>query len=90
MKGQRMRLIISSLAVAVLVTGVAALSGAAAQESRKYRSYDRYEYDRDRDYRAFRRLVPGYEARNPDNFRSGSDTWWKAMDKEGRGGHRRL
>ncbi len=85
-----MRLIISSLAVAVLVTGVAALSGAAAQESRKYRSYDRYDYERDRDYRAFRRLVPGYEARNPDNFRSGSDTWWKAMDKEGRGGHPRL
>jgi hypothetical protein len=46
--------------------------------------------DRREAYRAFRRLVPGYQARNPDNFRFGSDAWWKAMDREGRGGHPRL
>ena len=85
-----MRLTISRLAAAVLIISVALFFAAAAQESRKHRSYDRYADDRDRDYRALRRLVPGYEARNPDNFRSGSDAWWKAMDKEGRGGHPRL
>jgi hypothetical protein len=88
-----MRLIISSLATAALVAGFAASAGVSAQEGKKYRNYDdRYDrYDRDwRDYRAFRRLVPGYSARNPDNFRFGSDEWWKAMDMEGRGGHGRL
>ena len=89
-----MRLIISSLAAAALLAGFAASSGVSAQESRKYRNYDdRYDdrYDREwRDYRAFRRLVPGYGARNPDNFRFGSQEWWRAMDMEGRGGHGRL
>jgi len=91
-----MRLTISSLAAASLLAGFATSTGAFAQEYRTYRDYDRYErydrYDRDRRdaYRAFRRLVPGYEARNPDNFRFGSREWWRAMDLEGRGGHPRL
>jgi hypothetical protein len=88
-----MRLIISGLVAAALLIGFAVSSDASAQEGRKYRNYDRYDdYDSDRReaYRAFRRLVPGYQARNPDNFRFGSDAWWKAMDREGRGGHPRL
>lgn len=88
-----MRLIISGLAAAAVLAGFVASSDVSAQESRKYRNTDRYDdygYDRrERDwYSAFRRLVPGYQARNPDNFRYGSPEWWKAMDKEGRGGHR--
>jgi hypothetical protein len=89
-----MRLVISAFAVAALFAGfITASTDASAQEGRKYRNYDRYDdYDRERSdaYRIFRRLVPGYEARNPDNFRFGSDAWWKAMDREGRGGHPRL
>ena len=86
-----MRLIISSLAAVALVAGFAVSAGVSAQENKKYRNYDdRYDrYDREwRDYRALRRLVPGYGARNPDNFRFGSQEWWRAMDMEGRGGHR--
>ena len=88
-----MRLVISAFAVTALLAGFAASTDASAQEGRKYRNYDRYdEYDRDRSdaHRIFRRLVPGYQARNPDNFRFGSDAWWRAMDREGRGGHPRL
>ena len=89
-----MRLIISSLAAAALFAGFAASADVSAQENKKYRNYDdNYDsYDRDwrRDYRALRRLVPGYGARNPDNFRFGSQEWWRAMDMEGRGGHGRL
>lgn len=90
-----MRLIISGLAAAALLAGFAASAGVSAHESRKYRNADRYDdhyYDRyERDWvRAFRRLVPGYQARNPDNFRHGSKDWWRAMDMEGRGGHPRL
>ena len=90
-----MRLIISGLVATALLIGFATSRSISAQESRKYRNYDRYDdypYDRrERDwYHAFRRLVPGYQARNPDNFRFGSDAWWKAMDREGRGGHPRL
>lgn len=86
-----MRLVISAFAVTALLVGFAGSTDASAQEGRKYRNYDRYDdYDSDRRdaYRAFRRLVPGYQARNPDNFRFGSDEWWKAMDREGRGGSR--
>lgn len=87
-----MRLIISALAAAAVLAGFVASSDVSAQERRPYRNYDRYDDDYDRDrrdaYRAFRRLVPGYQARNPDNFRYGSPEWWKAMDREGRGGHR--
>ena len=88
-----MRLVISVFAVTALLSGFAASTDASAREGRKYQNYDRYDdYDIDRRdaYRAFRRLVPGYEARNPDNFRFGSDAWWRAMDREGRGGHPRL
>jgi hypothetical protein len=89
-----MRLFITGLAIGTLLTGLAGSTDVSAQESKKYRNYDNYDdyYDRDRRdaYRAFRRLVPGYQARNPDNFRFGSDEWWKAMDAEGRGGHSRF
>lgn len=88
-----MRFVISAFAAAALLAGFAASTDISAQEGRKYRSYDRNDdYDRDRRdaYSVFRRLVPGYQARNPDNFRFGSDAWWRAMDREGRGGHPRL
>jgi len=89
-----MRLIISGLAAAALLAGLAASTGASAQENKKYRNTDRYDrYDRrDRDWRddGLFGLFPGYGARNPDNFRTGSPDWWKAMDAEGRGGHPRL
>lgn len=87
-----MRSVVSTLAVAALIAGSAVVADASAQESRKYRDYDdrydRYSYRDDAAYRAFRRFVPGYQARNPDNFKFGTPEWWKAMDLEGRGGHR--
>ena len=88
-----MRIKTTNLAIAVLLVGFIASANAFAQDTKKFRNYDSYEhYNRDgRDaHRAFRRLVPGYQARNPDNFRFGSDAWWKTMDAEGRGGHPRL
>ena len=91
-----MRPITSGLALAVMLAGLTSASGAAtAQDNKKYRNYDRYDrYDRryDRDWYdyGFFDLFPGYQSRNPDNFRSGSRDWWKAMDMEGRGGHPRL
>ena len=88
-----MKIAISGMAAALLVAGFAGFTEVSAQEGRAYRNYDRNDsYDRPRSdaYRAFRRLVPGYQARNPDNFRFGSDAWWRAMDREGRGGHPRL
>ena len=93
-----MRLIISGLAAAVLLANLAASTGASAQDGRKYRNADRYDrYDRynrydDREWRdwGFFDLFPGYQSRNPDNFRPGSRDWWKAMDYEGRGGHPKL
>jgi hypothetical protein len=90
-----MRRIVSALAAAALLTGLAGVGAtASADERRKYRNYGKYErYDRyDRDWRDswFFDLFPGYQSRNPDNFRPGSRDWWKAMDLEGRGGHPKL
>jgi hypothetical protein len=91
-KGPPMRLVVSSLVAAVVLAGFAA--SACAQGNTKPRNhdkYDRYErYEDERDWRdsALFRLFPGYQARNPDNFRYGSDAWWRAMDREGRGGFR--
>ena len=83
----------STLATVAVFAGLMyAPIDASAQERGGTRSYDKYDRysNEERDWRALRRLVPGYQARNPDNFRFGSDAWWKAMDREGRGGHPRL
>jgi opacity protein-like surface antigen len=88
-----MRLIISGLAAAVVLAGFAASASAQGNtKPRNYDKYDRYErYEAERDWRdaPFFRLFPGYQARNPDNFRYGSDAWWRSMDREGRGGYSR-
>jgi hypothetical protein len=86
-----MRLIISALAALGLLAGFGNAAGASPKK--KYPDHDRTErYDGD--WRAYDNwffdLFPGYQSRNPDNFRPGSRDWWKAMDKEGRGGHPRL
>jgi hypothetical protein len=91
-KGPHTRLVASSLLTAVVLASFA--TSACAQGTTKPRNhdkYDRYErYEDERDLRdaPFFRLFPGYQARNPDNFRYGSDAWWRAMDREGRGGYR--
>jgi hypothetical protein len=86
-----MRLIISGLAALGLLAGLGSVAGASPKK--KYPDYDRYDrYDREPGAYGhwFFDLFPGYQSRNPDNFRPGSRDWWKAMDKEGRGGHPRL
>lgn len=88
-----MRLVTSCLAAAIVLAGFA--TSASAQGNTKPRTYDKYDrYDRyedERDWRdaPFFRLFPGYQARNPDRFPQGSDAWWRAMDREGRGGFSR-
>lgn len=84
-----MRLMISTLAAAAILAGLTA--SADAHPRKKYRSCDRYNERCERDWwYGWRDLFPGYQARNPDNFRPGSRPWWKTMDMEGRGGHPRL
>jgi hypothetical protein len=87
-----MRLLIGLAAAALL--GMTAAPVDAQQKKYRNYDYDRYErYDRyDREWRDhwFFDLFPGYQSRNPDNFRHGSREWWRAMDLEGRGGHPRL
>lgn len=80
------------LATAIVLAFCAASAFAQGNtKPRNYDKYDRYErYEDGRDWRdaPFFRLFPGYQARNPDNLRYGADAWWRAMDREGRGGHR--
>jgi hypothetical protein len=86
-----MKLVVSGLAAAVVLAASASAFAQGSPKSRNHDKYDRYErYEAERDGRdsAFFRLFPGYQARNPDNFRYGSDAWWRAMDREGRGGYR--
>jgi hypothetical protein len=81
----------SSAAAIVFATLATSVSAQGNTKPRNYEKYDRYErYEDERDWRkfAFFRLFPGYQSRNPDNFRYGSDAWWRAMDREGRGGYR--
>lgn len=90
-KGSSMRLITTILA-AMLIVGLAVPADAHPRK-KKYRSCDGYgRYERCDSYwwYGWRDLFPGYQARNPDNFRPGSRPWWKTMDMEGRGGHPRL
>ena len=87
-----MKLVVSGLAAAVVLAASVSASAQGSTKSRNHDKYDRYErYEAERDWRdsALFRLFPGYQARNPDNFRYGSDAWWRAMDREGRGGYSR-
>jgi hypothetical protein len=88
-----MKVIILNFAAAVVLAGLAATASAQgnikSRNYEKYAPYDRYEYDRDWRDAPFFRLFPGYQARNPDRFPQGSDAWWRAMDREGRGGFSR-
>ena len=82
-----MKHIISSLAAAALLVGFAG-SADAHPRKKKYRDCYRYERCDSGWWYGWRDLFPGYQARNPDNFRTGSQAWWKAMDMDGRGGRR--
>jgi hypothetical protein len=89
---RKVKFVISSFAAAIVFATLAtSVSAQGNTKPRNYDKYDRYErYEDERDWRnsPFFRLFPGYQARNPANFPYGSDAWWRAMDRDGRGGFR--
>ena len=79
-----MRLIVAALAVAA-VAGLAFSADAATANKKK----QRYAANKER-VAAQRNAAPrdqeyGYDS-TPEHYRTGSTEWWRAMDREGRGG----
>lgn len=81
-----MRIVIAGIVLA-LVAGLAAPADAASKRKKKHHRYaaaqERIPPEggaRDRALWEF-----GYDA-TPESHRVGSDGWWRAMDRQGRGG----
>lgn len=79
-----MRLVIAVLAAAA-IAGLALSADAAPASKKKSRSTANKESSQAADRMRDRGPQFGYDA-SPDHYRTGSTEWWRAMEREGRGG----
>ena len=77
-----MKTIIASLLAALLLAGLAGTADAAAKKKKKQVSAKPQS-----EARSPRRELSEFST--PENLPVGSNEWWRAMDREGRGGHNR-
>jgi hypothetical protein len=78
-----MRTIIASLLAASLLTGLAGTADAATATKKKKQASAKPQSEA----RSKGRELSEFST--PENLPVGSNEWWRAMDREGRGGHNR-
>jgi hypothetical protein len=79
-----MRIVVAALAAAA-VAGLAFSADAAPSGKKKSRSMATKESSQPQARMRDRAPQFGYDA-TPDHYRTGSNDWWRAMEREGRGG----
>jgi hypothetical protein len=79
-----MRTIIASLLAASLLAGLPGLAGTADAAPKKKKQVSAKPQGQ---ARSTRRALSEFS--RPEELPSGSNEWWRAMDREGRGGHNR-
>ena len=79
-----MRLIVAALAAAA-VAGLALSADAAPASKTKYKNAAKKEQGQTQRNESQRAPQYGYDA-TPEHYRTGSNEWWRAMEREGRGG----
>lgn len=80
-----MRIVVAALAAAA-VAGLAFPADAAPSGKKKSRSMANKESSQPQGRRTRDRAPQfGYDA-TPEHYRTGSNDWWRAMEREGRGG----
>lgn len=79
-----MRIVITALAAAV-IAGLAASADAAPSAKKKRSAANTEQMQSDARTRDNTGEEYGYN-NVPDHFRTGTADWWRAMDREGRGG----
>jgi hypothetical protein len=79
-----MRTVIAALAAAA-IAGLALSADAAPSNKKKSRSMANKESSQSQGRTRDRAPEFGYDA-TPEHYRTGSNGWWRAMEREGRGG----
>jgi hypothetical protein len=79
-----MRILIAALA-ATAIAGLAVAADAAPAGKKKSRPMANQESKQAADRMRVRNPEYGYDA-TPDHYRTGTTEWWRAMERQGRGG----
>jgi hypothetical protein len=82
---ETMRTVIASLLAASLLAGLAGTADAATAKKKK--RYTATEQSQARSQSSGRRELSDFS--RPEDLPTGSSEWWRAMDREGRGGQNR-
>lgn len=82
-----MKAIITGLAAASLIFGLATAGTAAPQKKLKDGASKGHVWKKSAHSRRARDDAMSYREGNADSLPTGSNAWWQAMDREGRGGH---
>jgi sugar (pentulose or hexulose) kinase len=84
-----MKALIVSLAAASLLLGLAATAAAAAPRKKHKHHAGKAQVWNKSAHANRARDATGYQEWNPNYLSLGSNAWWHALDREGRGGHNR-
>lgn len=79
-----MRIVVAALAAAA-ITGLAFSADAAPSNKKKSRPMANKESSQPQGRARDRTQEFGYDM-TPEHYRTGTNEWWRAMDREGRGG----
>ena len=79
-----MRIVIAALAAAA-IAGLAVSADAAPSSKKKSRAAANKEASQPPDRMRERTSEFGYDA-SPEHYRTGTSEWWRAMERQGRGG----
>ena len=79
-----MRIVIAALAAAA-IAGLAVAADAAPAGKKKSRAAVNKEANQPPDRMRDRASEFGYDA-SPEHYRTGTNEWWRAMERQGRGG----